>query len=89
MLIQVLFHLFAAILILAATKPDTFWVARSTRINAPPENIFAILIDFHRFPSWSPYKTRDPAMKRTFSGAEDGKGAVYAWDTSGRGVWKF
>ena len=30
--------------------------------------------------SWSPYENKDPAMKRTYGGAESGKGATYAWD---------
>lgn len=79
-IVVVLVVAIAVVLILAAAKPDTFKVARSTRINAPPEKIFAFLNDFHRFPEWSPYENRDPAMQRTFSGAESGKGAVYAWD---------
>src|SRR5690606_33003495 len=29
---------------------------------------------------WSPYEKLDPDMKRTLSGAEQGKGAVYEWD---------
>jgi hypothetical protein len=29
---------------------------------------------------WSPYEKKDPAMKRTLSGAPSGKGAVYEWD---------
>jgi uncharacterized protein YndB with AHSA1/START domain len=69
----------AAILILAATKPDTFGVERSTTINAPAEKIFAVLSDFHQWTHWSPWEHRDPALKRTFDGAERGKGAVYAW----------
>jgi uncharacterized protein YndB with AHSA1/START domain len=70
----------AAILILAATKPDTFRVERAASIKAPPEKIFPLIDDFHRWESWSPYETRDPAMLRTFSGANSGKGAVYAWN---------
>ena len=30
--------------------------------------------------AWSPYEKKDPAMKRTLSGAASGKGAVYEWD---------
>jgi len=45
----------AIVLILAATKPDTFSVRR-----AAVEN-------------------RDPAMNRSYSGSQSGKGAVYAW----------
>jgi uncharacterized protein YndB with AHSA1/START domain len=70
----------AVVLILAAIKPDTFAVQRSATVKAPPEKIFALINDFHQWESWSPYEHRDPAMKRTFSGAESGKGAVYAWE---------
>ena len=69
----------AVVLILAATKPDTFAVQRSTTVKAAPEKIFALINDFHQWGSWSPYEHKDPAMKRSFSGAERGKGSVYAW----------
>ena len=70
----------AIVLILAATKPDTFRVQRAAAIKAPPEKIFPLIADFHQWGTWSPWEDRDPAMKRTFSGAERGKGAVYAWE---------
>jgi uncharacterized protein YndB with AHSA1/START domain len=70
----------AVVLILAMTKPDTFRVQRVATIKAPAESIFSQINDFHRWGGWSPWENRDPAMKRTFSGAESGKGAVYAWD---------
>ena len=70
----------AAVLVLAATKPNTLRVQRSTSIKAPPERIFPLISDFHQWATWSPYEQKDPAMKRTYSGAERGKGAVYAWD---------
>ncbi len=70
----------AVVLILAMTKPDTFRVQRVATIKAPAESIFSQINDFHRWGGWSPWENRDPAMKRTFSGAESGKGAVYGWD---------
>src|SRR3981081_2748881 len=70
----------AIVLILAATKPNTFSVRRATTVKAPPERIFALIKDFHQWGSWSPYETKDPAMKRSFSGAADGEGAVYGWE---------
>src|SRR5260370_14384891 len=70
----------AVILILAATKPDTFSVRRASTVKAPPEKIFLLINDFHQWGGWSPYETKDPAMKRTYSGAASGQGAVYAWD---------
>ena len=69
----------AAILIFAATKPETFTVQRAASIKAPPEKIFAVLDDFHNWGVWSPWEKMDPDMKRTFSGAANGKGAVYEW----------
>jgi len=70
----------AVVLILAATKPDTFSVRRATTIKAPPGKVFPLINDFHQWGSWSPYEHKDPAMKRSYSGTESGKGAIYAWD---------
>ncbi|MGH8443666.1 MAG: SRPBCC family protein [Solimonas sp.] len=64
----------------AATRPDVFRVERRIVIAAPPEQIYPLIEDFHRWPTWSPYEKKDPAMKRDFSGAATGQGAVYAWD---------
>jgi len=62
----------AIVLILAATKPNTFSVRRATTVKAPPERIFPLINDFHQWGSWSPYENKDPAMKRSFSGAVEG-----------------
>ena len=70
----------AVVFILAAAKPDMLNVKRSAIIEAAPEKIFSLIDDFHRWGTWSPYENKDPAMKRSFSGAASGKGAVYTWD---------
>jgi uncharacterized protein YndB with AHSA1/START domain len=72
--------LIAGFLILAAMRPNTFRVQRSIDIDAPPEKIYPLINDYKHWASWSPYEKVDPAMKRTFSGAPSGKGAVYEWD---------
>jgi len=72
--------LIAGILIFAATQPDTFRVERSAGIKAPPEKIFAILNDFQKWGTWSPWEKKDPTMKRTFGATTSGKGARYAWE---------
>jgi uncharacterized protein YndB with AHSA1/START domain len=69
----------AGVIAYAATRPDTFRVQRTTTINAAPETVFALINDFERWPSWSPYEKKDPAMKRSRSGAAAGQGAVYEW----------
>ena len=78
----------AIVLILAAMKPDSFQVRRSIAINAPPERIEPLIADFRAWGAWSPWDKKDPAMKRSFSGAERGVGARYAWEgdkTVGKG----
>jgi uncharacterized protein YndB with AHSA1/START domain len=76
--------LLAALLAYAATKPGAFRVERATSIKAPQERIFALINDFHRWGSWSPWEKLDPAMKRSHSGATSGKGAVYEWEGNGK-----
>jgi uncharacterized protein YndB with AHSA1/START domain len=76
----VLAIIIAVVLILAATKPDTFSVKRAALVNAPADKIFPLISDFHQWLNWWPWEGRDPAMKRTYSGAERGNSAVYAWD---------
>ncbi len=87
-LAAVVVALVAGVLLVALTKPDTFSVQRSATIKAPPEKVFAVLDDFHRWPDWSPWEKLDPQMKRTLGGAEHGRGATYAWsgnDKAGAG----
>lgn len=67
------------IMALAATKPDTFTVTRVASIKAPPEKIMPLISDFHNWPAWSPWEKLDPNMRRTFTGAPNGKGAIYEW----------
>lgn len=70
----------AGVLGYAATRPDSFRVERATSINAPPEKIFPLINDLHNWGGWSPFEKKDPAMKRSLTGAPNGKGAVYAWE---------
>jgi uncharacterized protein YndB with AHSA1/START domain len=63
-----------------ATKPDSFVVQRTTNVEAPPEKLFELIEDFHKWTLWSPYEKLDPELKRTYGGALHGKGAVYEWE---------
>jgi uncharacterized protein YndB with AHSA1/START domain len=69
-----------SVLAYAATKPDVFHVQRSASIKAPADKIFPLINDFRSWASWSPYEHKDPAMKKTYSGAAAGRGAIYEWD---------
>lgn len=76
----ILFLSIFALLGYAAIKPDTFRVERALGIAAPAEKIFALINDFHQWSAWSPFEKMDPAMKKNFSGAAAGTGAVYEWE---------
>jgi hypothetical protein len=75
----VLVVLVAGVLAYAATRPGSLHVERTATIDAAPDRIFPLVNDFHTWISWSSYEQVDPAMKRTYSGAANGKGAVYEW----------
>ena len=76
--------LIAGVLIFASTKPDSFRVERTIAIKAQPEKISSQVNDFRAWAAWSPWEKLDPTMKRSFSGAPSGKGAMYAWEGSGK-----
>lgn len=46
---------------------------------ADPAAVAAQIVDFRKWVAWSPWEDLDPQLHRTYSGAETGEGAVYAW----------
>jgi polyketide cyclase/dehydrase/lipid transport protein len=72
--------LIGALLAYAATRPDSMHIERAAHIEAPPGKIFPLINDFRSWTAWSPYEKLDPAMKKAYSGAATGKGAVYEWE---------
>ena len=58
---------------------DSYTVQRSTTIAAPPSRVYGEIVDFHNWTKWSPWEDVDPALKRDYSGAGSGPGAVYSW----------
>jgi hypothetical protein len=72
--------LLVAFLGYVATRPNTFRVQRTSRINAPSEAIFPLINNLHSWSEWSPWEKKDPTMKRTYRGPDSGPGAFYAWD---------
>jgi Polyketide cyclase / dehydrase and lipid transport len=64
-----------AVLAYAATKPDSYTVSRSQLIQAPADQLHAIINTPSEFEKWSPYASKDPQMKNTYSGPASGVGA--------------
>jgi uncharacterized protein YndB with AHSA1/START domain len=76
----ILVVLIVAVLLYAATRPDTFRIQRAVSINAPAEKIFQYINDFRKWVDWSPWERMDPELKRSFSGTASGQGSVYEWE---------
>jgi hypothetical protein len=58
---------------------DTYTVQRSITIDCAPASVYEQIANFHNWRSWSPWEDIDPALNRTYSGAESGTGAAYGW----------
>ena len=70
----------SVILALALTKPAAFSVTRTIAIEASPEKILPLVVDFRNWAQWSPWEKLDPAMKKTYGGPATGVGHTYAWE---------
>jgi uncharacterized protein YndB with AHSA1/START domain len=78
-IVGVLALIVVIVLVAASKQPDNFHVERFDSIEAPPDRVFAFIEDFHKWTLWSPWEHLDPNLKRTYGGADKGKGATYAW----------
>jgi len=67
------------ILVAAAMQPNTFRVARSATVKAPPEVVFNRVNVLKNWEAWNPWGKIDPNMKLTYDGPESGVGASYSW----------
>ena len=66
--------------VVAALQPDSFIITRSQLIDAPPETVFTHVNDLTKWHDWSPWAKIDPNAKETFSGPQEGAGAVMQWE---------
>lgn len=57
----------------------TFTLSRSTRIDADPARVHALIDDFKQWRQWSPWEEVDPNLERSYSGPERGVGSRYEW----------
>jgi carbon monoxide dehydrogenase subunit G len=73
-----------AVLIFAATKPNSFRLQRSITIHAPQEKVFAFINDLHSWESWSDESENDRTAQKNYTGPASGIGAAVEWHGSGR-----
>ena len=67
------------LLIVIATRPASYRIARSTAVAAPPGAVMDLIEDFHQWKRWSPWDKLDPTQVVTIGGAPRGVGATYHW----------
>ncbi|MEZ4331745.1 MAG: SRPBCC family protein [Myxococcota bacterium] len=77
----VLAVLVVAVLGIAWTRPASVQISRSARIDAPPEQVYALIVDLHAFNRWNPWAKMDPDIVLRYEGPESGVGAVSAWES--------
>src|SRR5262245_8304270 len=65
--------------IIVASRPANFRVARSLAIAAPPDAVFPHVNDLKKWEAWNPWGKIDPNMKLTYAGPASGVGASYSW----------
>ncbi|MCC2675068.1 MAG: hypothetical protein K0R58_2015 [Ramlibacter sp.] len=68
-----------AVLAYAATRPDTFSVARTATVQAPPEKLHALINDLRAFNTWNPFEKGDARNRGEYSGPQAGPGATYVF----------
>ena len=67
------------ILLIAATRPSDFRVARSITIQAAPESVFPHVNELRKWDAWSPWAKLDPNAKSMFEGPAAGVGSSMSW----------
>ena len=86
-----LVSLVALLVIVGMMLPSGFKVQRSITVAAPAEKIYALLADPREWKRWAIWNQRDPAMQIQYSGAAQGTGAKWSWQskTEGNGAMEF
>lgn len=62
-----------------------FTVVRSATLAAPPERLFPLVAAPRRWKDWGEWSRRDPGMQVSYSGPEQGPGAVWSWTSRSEG----
>lgn len=80
----VLLIVIVAVLLFAASKPNTLSMQRSITINAPPARVFALINDLHSWKDWNQDDQSDSTVTRAYGGPASGTGSSCDWDSRGR-----
>src|SRR6476469_9354699 len=56
-----------------------FSLSRTTRVEAGPVRVHALVDDFREWQRWSPWEGLDPDLHREYTGPDHGVGSTYRW----------
>jgi uncharacterized protein YndB with AHSA1/START domain len=77
---SVILALLLAAYIFLACQQGSFEVKRSLEIDAPPETVFAAIVDLKSWPLWSPWLLHDADAHIAYSDNYQSEGGYYSWD---------
>ena len=81
----VLLGLVVLLLVVGFFLPATFTVVRTAEIAAPPDKVYAMVVDPRGWKQWSAWNKRDPQMQIDYSGPQSGVGAKWEWKSKSQG----
>ena len=64
--------------------PSTVHVERDILVDAPPDQVYALISDFNAWDSWSPWAKLDPNAEMTVSGS--GLSQTMSWDSGTQSI---
>lgn len=84
-LVLALLLLLGLLLLGGMMRSPKFSVSRELLIQAPPEQVYALVANPRHWKLWSVWNRRDPGMQIEYSGPDAGVGAVWAWKSGSEG----
>ena len=75
--------------IYVAVQPNSFSVTREKVIDAPASVVYQNVIDFKKWPNWSPWIEKEPNLTLNFPEQTSDIGGSYSWEgKDGKGNMK-
>lgn len=81
-----LLGIIALALLIALFLPKEYTVEREITINQPKDSVFNYVKYLKNQDNFSVWSTKDPAMKKTFTGVDGTVGAIAGWDSKDKNV---
>ena len=73
------------VIVVSVFLPSEYRISREIVVAAPPAKVFPHLNNLRRWPAWTAWSERDPEMRFSYSGPEQGVGAAQRWDSDTQG----